>query len=64
MSKYVIRGKNGYTFTSTDEETYGQEVTHDTYEQAEVALKQIRETLPFEEFEIIPLSKDIKEDVL
>lgn len=64
MSKYVIRGKNGYIFTSNQEETYDQEEIYGTYKQAEVALKQIRETLPFEEFEIITLSKDTKEDVL
>lgn len=60
MSKYVIRGKNsGYTFTSTEIETYGQEASYETYAEAEIALNNIKTTLPYEEFEIIPInSKD------
>jgi hypothetical protein len=52
MAEFVIRGKNGTIFTSTEIGTYGQEITYDTYEKAELALKEIRFTLPHEEFEI------------
>lgn len=56
MSKFVIRGKSGSAFTSTEQETYGQEVEHHTREEAEHVLVQIEKAIPFEEFEIVDLS--------
>lgn len=56
MAKFVIRGTKGTTFTSTEPGTYGQEVEHDSYEEAEIVLKQLKLTYSNEEFEI----KEIK----
>lgn len=56
MNRFVIRGKSGSAFTSTEQETYGQEVEHSTREEAEHILIQIEKAIPFEEFEIKDLS--------
>jgi len=52
-SMFVIRGKSGYKFFSTEPGTYGQEVQHETRRKAESMLKVAKDTLPFEEFEIV-----------
>lgn len=50
---YVIRGKSGFKLFSTESETFGQEVKCETKEQAELTLEQMKDRLPFEEFEIM-----------
>lgn len=60
---YVVRGKSGYKFFSTEESTFGKEVNHESFEQAENVLNQVKDTLIFEEFEIVELS-NFKEESL
>lgn len=53
--KYVIRGKSGMKFEACEIGKEAKEATYPTLEKAEMALKQLQETLPFEEFEIISI---------
>ncbi|NEX77401.1 hypothetical protein G4Z05_00605 [Bacillus thermocopriae] len=48
---YVIRGKR-IMFQSCQMDNLGQEETYETYEQAEIALKKIQDSIPFDTFEI------------
>ncbi len=50
---YVIRGKNGMQFESCVIGKPVEEETYETLETAQMAMKQIQETLPFEEFVIL-----------
>jgi Zn-dependent M32 family carboxypeptidase len=53
--KFVIRGKNGFAFTSTEIGNVGTEVQYDTYEEAEKALEQFEQTMPFLNLDIIAM---------
>lgn len=57
MTKFVIRNKNGMYFTSTERETYGEEITYNSKEQAEKVLRVIRAAIRDEEFDIIEIDK-------
>jgi hypothetical protein len=51
--KFVIRGKDGFAFTSTEIEKVGTEVQYDSFEEAENALEQFKLTMPFLNLDII-----------
>ena len=50
---FVIRGKNGMRFESCSIGNLDEEETYETFEMAQMAMKQIQESIPFEQFEII-----------
>jgi hypothetical protein len=52
VNGYVIRGKDGTKFLSTEKETYGQETIHDTLWQADYVKKQFETDFPNIEFYI------------
>jgi len=53
MGLCVIRGKSGMKFESCEIGKVGEEETYFSLESANRSLKQIQETFPFDEFEII-----------
>lgn len=50
---FALRGSNGEVFTSTELETYGEEIQYDTYGQAQQALEEMEKSLPKKMFRIV-----------
>lgn len=53
--KFVIHGKNGLHYKPTALGQEGKENEYDTFEEAQRALDQLKQTMPFLQFEIVSI---------